>query len=142
MNKLVKLILILRYPPFLKALVYRNIAAGVEHFGLFEYLSGGSINTIVDIGANRGQFVLVARKYFPSAKIYSFEPLIKPAGSFYVCLPMIKELFCMRLLLGRMLQTCLFMFLVRTTDFRCYRLLLCKINYSLEPWMLKLVTSR
>ena len=34
---------------------------------------------IVDIGANRGQFALVARHYFPKARIISFEPLPIPA---------------------------------------------------------------
>jgi len=31
--------------------------------------------TILDIGANEGQFVQLARKWAPNAKIYSFEPL-------------------------------------------------------------------
>jgi len=38
--------------------------------------------SVIDIGANRGQFALVARRYFPNAKIVSFEPLPKPAALF------------------------------------------------------------
>ena len=33
-----------------------------------------NIKTIVDIGSNKGQFSVLARSYFPNAKIYSFEP--------------------------------------------------------------------
>jgi FkbM family methyltransferase len=36
----------------------------------------------VDIGANRGQFALVARRCFPQARIIAFEPLPKPANKF------------------------------------------------------------
>ena len=31
--------------------------------------------TIIDIGANKGQFTLAARYIFPKSKIFSFEPL-------------------------------------------------------------------
>jgi len=36
----------------------------------------------VDIGANCGQFALISRKCFPSARIDSFEPLSEPADRF------------------------------------------------------------
>ncbi|MGH9653684.1 MAG: FkbM family methyltransferase [Bryobacteraceae bacterium] len=35
--------------------------------------------TVVDIGANRGQFSLLARELFPCAHIFGFEPLAGPA---------------------------------------------------------------
>lgn len=35
------------------------------------------ISTVIDIGSNKGQFILIIKKFFPSAKIYSFEPLKK-----------------------------------------------------------------
>lgn len=38
--------------------------------------------TVVDVGANRGQFALLARHIFPQARIFSFEPLPKPAAVF------------------------------------------------------------
>ncbi|MDP1880987.1 MAG: FkbM family methyltransferase [Parachlamydiaceae bacterium] len=33
-----------------------------------------SISTIIDVGANRGQFAYAASSKYPNAKIYSFEP--------------------------------------------------------------------
>ncbi|WP_050995743.1 FkbM family methyltransferase [Bradyrhizobium genomosp. III] len=48
------------------------MAASIEHKQAFE---GADYKTIVDIGANVGQFALFARERFPSAKIFSFEPL-------------------------------------------------------------------
>ncbi len=37
---------------------------------------------MVDAGANRGQFALVARRWFPKARIIAFEPLPGPASTF------------------------------------------------------------
>lgn len=34
-----------------------------------------TIRTIVDVGANQGQFALAAREFYPSSRIISFEPL-------------------------------------------------------------------
>jgi FkbM family methyltransferase len=44
----------------------------VEHIGA---LSSLKPRTVVDVGANKGQFSLVARHLFPDAKIHAFEPL-------------------------------------------------------------------
>jgi len=63
-----------------RTLFTQRVAAGVEHAGVLRNL--GIVNTIVDIGANRGQFALAVRQCFPSAKIFSFEPLPVPAGIF------------------------------------------------------------
>ncbi|HJO35366.1 MAG TPA: FkbM family methyltransferase [Gammaproteobacteria bacterium] len=40
----------------------------------------GPVATVVDIGANRGQFALAARHCFPAGQIVSFEPLAGPAA--------------------------------------------------------------
>ncbi len=56
-----------------------GVAASVEHRNV---LSGLVCRTVVDIGANRGQFALIARKCFPDARIDSFEPLSEPADRF------------------------------------------------------------
>lgn len=54
-------------------------AAGVEHQSVLTQLD---CRTVVDVGANRGQFALVARGCCPAASIIAFEPLPKPAAVF------------------------------------------------------------
>jgi FkbM family methyltransferase len=44
----------------------------VEHIAVLRTLNP---RTVLDVGANRGQFSVVARHLFPTAKIYAFEPL-------------------------------------------------------------------
>ena len=57
----------------------KGAAAGTEHVLVLKNLDCGFV---VDVGANRGQFALVARKCFPNTKIISFEPLKEPAAIF------------------------------------------------------------
>lgn len=56
-----------------------GVAASIEHRHI---LSRFKFNTIIDIGANRGQFALIARYLNKSSKILSFEPLSEPASTF------------------------------------------------------------
>jgi FkbM family methyltransferase len=56
-----------------------GVAAAIEHEPLLKTLY---FATIIDIGANRGQFSLVARRCFPTARIIAFEPLAGPAKQF------------------------------------------------------------
>jgi FkbM family methyltransferase len=56
-----------------------GVAAAIEHEPLLKTLN---FSTIVDIGANRGQFSLVARCCFPAARIIAFEPLDPAAERF------------------------------------------------------------
>jgi FkbM family methyltransferase len=56
-----------------------GVAAGIEHLVV---LRGLGCETVVDIGANRGQFSLAARECFPDAAIIAFEPLPAPAEIF------------------------------------------------------------
>ncbi len=60
------------------AFLRTRVAAAVEHDRV---LAGLHLNTVVDIGANRGQFALCVRHLYPQAQIYSFEPLAKPASA-------------------------------------------------------------
>lgn len=69
---------ILAVPAFRAALRRHRVAAGVEHARVLRNL--GPVCMVVDIGANRGQFALVARHFFPDARIISFEPLTGPAA--------------------------------------------------------------
>lgn len=77
-GKVRKLRGIVRAPALLRALVRYGVAAGVEHCAVLRSL--GEVGTLVDVGANRGQFALAARHVWPRVRIYSFEPLEKPAG--------------------------------------------------------------
>lgn len=80
--KVYKLINILRKGTYINILLQHKVAAGIEHSSFLEGVLFQRFKVVVDIGANRGQFALVARKYFPSARIYSFEPLKEPATIF------------------------------------------------------------
>lgn len=72
-----------KFKKFLKLLnekTYRNgllygVAASIEHEPFFKNYN---YNNVIDIGANRGQFALLARKCFPNSNIFSFEPLSDP----------------------------------------------------------------
>ncbi|AUG54545.1 FkbM family methyltransferase [Thalassospira marina] len=75
---------------FLKAIhlasnpIYRHglrhgVAATIEHRVALETLN---LKTIIDVGANKGQFSLFAHALFPHAIIHAFEPLKGPAQCF------------------------------------------------------------
>jgi FkbM family methyltransferase len=57
----------------------QGVAPTLEHKLALERLN---IRTVVDIGANRGQFSLLAGCLYPAATIYAFEPLQRPAERF------------------------------------------------------------
>jgi FkbM family methyltransferase len=80
-KRISKLLKILRSPLYRKILFRYEVAASVEHD---EVLSEKKeeILFVVDVGANRGQFALASRNWFPNAKIVSFEPLNEPAEIF------------------------------------------------------------
>src|SRR3712207_6814539 len=69
--KAAKLAAILRDDAFRDALRH-GVAAAVEHHALVRKLD---IGTLVDVGANVGQFSLVVRREHPEARIIAFEPL-------------------------------------------------------------------
>jgi FkbM family methyltransferase len=52
-----------------------GVAATIEHAGA---LAGRNFASVVDVGANRGQFTLFAAGLYPQARIFAFEPLPKP----------------------------------------------------------------
>jgi len=76
-----KLRRLLRYPKCWSAL-FRGVLASTEHVQVLRALAHTGCRTVVDIGANRGQFTLAARTIIPTAQLYSFEPLAGPAASF------------------------------------------------------------
>ena len=55
-----------------------RVLAGGEH----RHILSGELKTVVDVGANRGQFALAVRQWVPQARVISFEPLPGPATVF------------------------------------------------------------
>lgn len=47
----------------------------IPKFEPYEWLKGMSIRTVLDIGANTGQFASLCHRLLPDARLYSFEPL-------------------------------------------------------------------
>lgn len=62
----------LKEPLFRRALRF-GVSPSHEHRGMLSSL--GDIKTVVDVGANVGQFALICSSCFPNAKVHSFEPL-------------------------------------------------------------------
>lgn len=62
----------------LRAFAQHRVLAGTEHKHAFS----SDLRSVVDIGANRGQFALAARHWAPRARINSFEPLTAAADRF------------------------------------------------------------
>lgn len=79
MRRVSKLLKILRVAPYRTALLRHGVAAAVEHAAV---LGPFQFRTVVDVGANRGQFSLFALHSFPTAQIVSLEPLLAPAERF------------------------------------------------------------
>ena len=79
MHLLTKILRVLWIPQYRGAFLRTRVAASTEHDAV---LGGLDLDTIVDIGANRGQFALCCRRLFPTAQIFSFEPLEEPASTY------------------------------------------------------------
>jgi FkbM family methyltransferase len=71
-----KAAVLLRHPVFRRGLRH-GVGASIEHL---RQMSGLSLATVVDIGANVGQFSLLIRGLYADARIFAFEPLARPAG--------------------------------------------------------------
>ena len=50
-----------------------GIAANVELINIINKIK--SLNTLIDIGSNKGQFILLMEKYYPNLQVFSFEPI-------------------------------------------------------------------
>ena len=73
MNKVTKLIKCLLNPKFYNSYFY-GVSPLFELTPLIKQISHAK--TLIDVGSNKGQFSLIARKFFPNIKIHSFEPQI------------------------------------------------------------------
>ena len=59
--------------------IFHGVAAAIEHE---EILANNVYKTVIDIGANKGQFSLAVRKNLPEADIFAFDPLNNAAETF------------------------------------------------------------
>ena len=76
--RIAKLAQVIRSARLLRALVYHRVLASAEH----RRVLSRELATVVDIGANRGQFALAVRRWVPAACVISFEPLPGPSSVF------------------------------------------------------------
>lgn len=74
MASLAKLAALFVQPKYWSALM-RGVAPTVEHQ---VPLAGRDFATVIDVGANKGQFAFFASRAWPNADLYCFEPLPKP----------------------------------------------------------------
>jgi FkbM family methyltransferase len=79
MRRSAKLLAILKVTSYRTALLRHGVAAAVEHQSALGALK---LRTVIDVGANRGQFSLFARHCYPGANLISLEPLSAPAARF------------------------------------------------------------
>ena len=78
MRKVAKLLRLLGSGWYRRGLAY-GVAGAVEHE---RFVRGLTVGTILDLGANKGQFSLVVRRWWPNAVIHAFEPLAEPAAKY------------------------------------------------------------
>ncbi len=78
LSRLDKLIQTLISKRLMKALLRHRVLAGADA----RHVLSRDLSTVVDIGANRGQFALAVRHWAPKAHVISFEPLPGPASIF------------------------------------------------------------
>ena len=96
-RKLAKALTLAVRPGFRRGLIF-GVGAGIEHE---ELLNGLNAGTVVDVGANKGQFALLALALFPQAKIYAFEPLAGPFARLTAWGRREDRLICRRLALAQ-----------------------------------------
>lgn len=77
-RQFMKLLRLLPNPVFRHGLRF-GVGAAIEHRGV---LAPMTLETIVDVGGNVGQFSLLARALHPTARIFAFEPLPDAAARY------------------------------------------------------------
>ncbi len=78
LTRIDKLIQVFGETTLLRAFVRHRVLAGAEHRRILTR----ELATVIDIGANRGQFSLAVRRWAPDARIIAFEPLSAAAARF------------------------------------------------------------
>lgn len=78
-RQVAKALQLLRRSRFASAMLRHRIGATTEHFDAIRLCKAA---TLLDIGANKGQFSLAYREFFPEGRIVAFEPFPESAGKF------------------------------------------------------------
>ena len=73
MIRLIKKILILSQSFLWFYGLLKGVGANIELLIFIKKIK--KVNTLIDIGSNKGQFILLCLKFFPNLIIYSFEPI-------------------------------------------------------------------
>lgn len=75
----------------------KGVAATVEHQAALEPYG---FKTVIDVGAHRGQFTLLAAGLFPDARILAFEPLADPFRKLLDVTSSLPNVRCINLAIG------------------------------------------
>jgi len=70
-KKVIKFLKLINNKYWRKGIFY-NVAANIELENLIKNLD---VRIIIDVGSNKGQFILLCENFFDCEKIYSFEPI-------------------------------------------------------------------
>ncbi len=84
LRKVRKGLTLLGYPRLVRPLLSQRVAAATEHLHAIRICAA---NTLLDAGANKGQFSLAFRALRPAAQIIAFEPLPEAADVYEQVLP-------------------------------------------------------
>lgn len=84
--------------PSYRSALFKGIGAAIEHEAVLNSLR---VSTVIDVGANNGQFSLVARNSFPHAIIYAFEPLAEASKKFELLFSSDRQTFLRKRALGQ-----------------------------------------
>lgn len=82
-TKVRKAATIVTSPVSLRAAVQHRVAAATEHLALLRRIQP---RTVLDVGANRGQFSLAVQRAVPGVEIVAFEPIPEAAGTYRAAL--------------------------------------------------------
>lgn len=75
LRRFIKTVRLAAHPVYRRGLRH-GVGAAIEHEAALRDLD---VRMVIDVGANKGQFSLLARVLFPGALIHAFEPLEEPA---------------------------------------------------------------
>jgi FkbM family methyltransferase len=104
-GRLRKAAALLSRPRFAQAALRHRVAAAVDHLEAIEMTAAA---TLIDIGANKGQFSLAFHQCRPTAKIIAFEPLPDAADRYEALFADVPDIVLHRVALSDVATTAVF----------------------------------